>query len=85
TSILMPPQTKDLICGEALEDVENAVYKLKNGELTSPLFVENSYYVFRLKSVAPHPEYSKRNYVYWIMMENIRCLFSFFVNSYTIT
>ncbi|HEX2982150.1 MAG TPA: SurA N-terminal domain-containing protein, partial [Ignavibacteriales bacterium] len=66
TSILMPPQTKDLICGEALEDVENAVYKLKKGELTSPLFVENSYYVFRLKSVAPHPEYSKRNYVYWI-------------------
>lgn len=66
TSILIQPQTKDLICGEALEDVENAVYKLKKGGLTSPLFVENSYYVFRLKSVAPHPEYSKRNYVYWI-------------------
>lgn len=66
SSIMSSPQIKVLECGEALEDVEDAIYALKTGELTPPIQIDNSYYVFRLKSVNPHPDYSTRNFIYWI-------------------
>jgi parvulin-like peptidyl-prolyl isomerase len=45
--------------------VENVVYALKEGEVSTPVPVDGSYYVFQLLKRLPHPEYSKNNFMFW--------------------
>jgi hypothetical protein len=45
--------------------VESAVFGLRAGEVSSPVPVDGSYYVFQLLKKLPHPEYSKNNFLFW--------------------
>lgn len=59
------PQVKVLEYGESLPEIEEAVFNLKNGEVTQPLQVDSLFYLFRLKETKDHPDHSKYNYQYW--------------------
>jgi peptidyl-prolyl cis-trans isomerase C len=59
------PQFKEIDYAESLESVEKAVYDLKEGEVSSPVLVDGSYYVFQLLKRLLHPEYSKNNFMFW--------------------
>jgi len=58
-------QFKEIDYAESLENVENVVYALKEGEVSTPVPVDGSYYVFQLIKKLPHPEYSKNNFMFW--------------------
>ncbi|TRZ96312.1 hypothetical protein D4R78_00995 [bacterium] len=44
--------------GELRKDIEDAVFKLKTNEVTSPLEIDNSYYIFRLDQIVPERKQS---------------------------
>lgn len=60
------PQYKKIEFGKSLESIENAVYALKEMDITDPVLVDDLYYVFKLVKSSPHPKYSKENLPYWM-------------------
>jgi parvulin-like peptidyl-prolyl isomerase len=58
-------QFKEIDYAESLESVEDAVYQLKDGAVSPPVRVDDSYYVFQLLKRLPHPEYSKYDLTFW--------------------
>jgi len=61
----MDPQNKILDFGESLPEVEEAVFYLNPGELSHPVLIDSTYYLFRLKNTITHPYHSKYDYNYW--------------------
>jgi len=59
------PQVKEIDFAESLESVENAVYRLNEGGVSTSVLVDGSYYIFQLLKRSPHPEYSKYNFAFW--------------------
>ncbi|MGE5498895.1 MAG: peptidyl-prolyl cis-trans isomerase, partial [Syntrophothermus sp.] len=62
----LEPQLKKIQFGKSLETVENAIYDLQEGGITNPILVDSLYYIFKLVKSAPHPEYSKQTFPYWL-------------------
>lgn len=58
-------ETKEITYGESLESVEDVIYKLKVNEVSNPVLLDGSYYVFQLLKSLPHPQYSKNSFDFW--------------------
>ncbi|MFZ1082830.1 MAG: peptidyl-prolyl cis-trans isomerase [Candidatus Kryptoniota bacterium] len=55
------PQFKKMEYGQAFENIEDSVYGLNVGQLSEPIKVDNSYYVFRLIKKEQDPRYAKED------------------------
>jgi|GEM_PF-1511128 len=68
------PQQKRLEYGMAEENVEDTVYGLKVGQVSSPVKVDSLFYVFKLDGIEKDPRYAKEDVGYYssIIMERIK-------------
>jgi len=64
-SVKYKSESKLLEYGESLEEIEEAVYNLKTGEISKPILVDSIYYIFKLTKQIPHPGYSGYDLSYW--------------------
>ncbi len=56
---------KKLAYGEALENVENAVYGMKVGQLSEPIKIDSQYYIFKLLKSQQDPKYANHDVGYY--------------------
>jgi len=59
------PEYKVLHYGEAEQNIEDSVYSLTTGQVTSPIKVDSLYYIFQLKGIIKDPEYVKHDVSYY--------------------
>lgn len=58
-------QFKDIEFGESLESVEDAIFALRDGEISEPLLIDGQFYVFELLKRQPHPQHATHDLTYW--------------------
>ncbi|MHB1685853.1 MAG: peptidylprolyl isomerase [Ignavibacteriaceae bacterium] len=70
----LKPTLKKLEYGEALENVEDSVYSMKVGQVSQPIKVDSSYYVFRLVKKEKDPKYAKEDVAFYksTIMERLK-------------
>ncbi len=57
------PEHKQIVFAEALKRVEDVVYGLTEGEVSDPVEVDSSYYIFKLTGKEPVPENRKYGFI----------------------
>lgn len=57
---------KKIEYGKSLESVEDEVFGLQEGEVSDPVNIDSTFYVFKLVKNSPHPKYSKETFPYWM-------------------
>jgi len=77
------PGLKQLEYGQALENVEDSIYSLKIGQVTSPIKIDSLYYIFKLIKTEKDKKYSKEDVGYYrsVITDRIRAKKELYVMS----